>query len=146
MSILEIYVKVLIPLWSTHYSSFIIKTMFFVLFLLTYLSCITAACNNTDIRLVGGRNGSEFEGRVEVCFRGQWGTVCNRAWDTRDAMVVCRQLNLTSECTTYPFVECVMLTCVTTFDPSVAVNLYHCSYLCPLREHQYTGYRLAYHC
>ena len=49
-------------------------------------------CTDGDVRLVGG--GNEFEGRVEVCFGGEWGTVCGdpSSWSSNHALVVCKQL------------------------------------------------------
>lgn len=41
------------------------------------------------VRLVGGAKG--FEGRLEVHYRGQWGTVCDDGWTQTNTQVVCRQ-------------------------------------------------------
>ncbi|XP_051561416.1 neurotrypsin-like [Myxocyprinus asiaticus] len=46
------------------------------------------------VRLVGGVKG--FEGRLEVHYRGQWGTVCDDGWTQTNTQVVCRQLGFRS--------------------------------------------------
>ena len=42
------------------------------------------------VRLVGGN--SYNEGRLEVRYNGQWGSVCYYGWNYQDTYVICRQL------------------------------------------------------
>lgn len=50
------------------------------------------APSNGAVRLVRPAGLSPGRGRVEVFAGGRWGTVCDDAWDTKAATVVCRQL------------------------------------------------------
>lgn len=49
-----------------------------------------ANCTDGEIRLVDGTN--PLEGRVEICVSNAWGTVCDDAFSSEDAAVVCQQL------------------------------------------------------
>ena len=50
--------------------------------------CTSAEQGN--IRLANGS--TPYEGRVEVCYNLQWGTVCDDGWGGNDAGVACNQL------------------------------------------------------
>jgi deleted-in-malignant-brain-tumors protein 1 len=53
---------------------------------------LSELCDDGDIRLVGRPSSTEYEGRVELCYSEEWGTVCDDSWNDPDATVVCRQL------------------------------------------------------
>ena len=64
-------------------------------------------CSQGQLRLIGGS--SENEGRVEICYDNQWGTICDNGWSSEDAKVVCRQLGFQTvgECS-YNRIICTM--------------------------------------
>ena len=66
----------------------------------TNILSLILAQTEGDVRLTGGQNSSYF-GRVEVFYKGKWGTVCDHNYGGA-ADVICHQLTLSSNSKTFP--------------------------------------------
>lgn len=52
--------------------------------------CTAIPENEYPARLKGGAN--DYEGRVEIYYSNQWGSICDDHWTMKEAMVVCHSL------------------------------------------------------
>jgi hypothetical protein len=64
---------------------------------LLFLFFVADVCVHGSLRLVGGTN--PHEGRLELCYYNQWGTICDDSWSSSDARVACRQLGFSATST-----------------------------------------------
>ena len=60
-----------------------------------FLSIFPGLCADGDVRLIGGN--SALEGRVEMCYNEEWGTICDLGFGRPEAAVVCNQFGYSGD-------------------------------------------------
>ena len=101
---------------------------------LLLLSDPNNTCDDGLIRLADGATLNE--GRLEICYYGHWGTVCDDGFNSEAATVACRQLGFEGEGYHY-FILCVCVcVCVLLYkqycssaQPSKCIELVNCHQL-----------------
>ena len=71
-------------------AAIIIMMQFYNFVFLFSTAAVSDQCSHGDVRLVNGT--TLQEGRLEICYNSNWGTVCQDRWGNEDSFVVCRQL------------------------------------------------------
>ena len=49
-----------------------------------------SACEDRDVRLVNFTQ--SYSGRVEMCYKGDWVSLCLDGWSNEEAQVICQQI------------------------------------------------------
>ena len=86
-----------LPSGIISFAEYSISSNFGVTFLFTtnlhVCHSFTIGCTSAEQGIIRLANGSTpYEGRVELCYNNQWGTVCDDSWGTIDAGMACQQL------------------------------------------------------
>lgn len=96
-----IYGKSIRNIFDSIIQTFVRHGLKFAVFLL--ISSLTLKAPN--IRLMGGT--SPMEGRVEIYYNNEWGTLCDDSWDRMAASVVCFMLGFSR--LTFLFSVCFLI-------------------------------------